>query len=485
MTTHFNSNVDDSSLILPERKDSAPKLTTTLSLSSAGRGGRRAQTTTSSSSSSTVISSSHQEDDETTDTNDTVTEEDDIKDKKKQQQYLDSWSLQRARTSLPKLETIKSVNYLQRKLTLFRTSPQFEQLRTSNPNETVLEYSHSDIELAGLMGRGAFSNVFSIKNMQGQPDSKNVVVKVLRPQLLEKPSLFRACALGLLREGLILSQLSHPHVLALHGTGSQQYFPNGCNDDHFLVLGKLNGGMLDARLSHWKQQKITIQYFTIRQRRMKMAQLFQQQLTAARDLASAVAYLHSRRVLHRDLKPANVGFLLENGQERLQLFDFDVATVLPVPSNGEETFKLTAKIGTRRYMSPECGLSEAYGLASDVFSFGILLHQLLSLQTPFDHIQTRKEHSRRVFIAGERPPIRYREEHYWWRTEICNALRASWKRDPRLRPTMNGMHQILQQRVYEMSLQYPSHNGEVEKVASKKLPTNSSPKAAVRVVPSQ
>lgn len=107
------------------------------------------------------------------------------------------------------------------------------------------------------------------------------------------------------------------------------------------------------------------------------------------DLCGAVAFLHSQRVIHRDLKPDNVGFDLAG---RLKVFDFDVARVLPSQANWNEsrneTFKMTKKVGSPRYMSPEVARGEYYNEKSDVYALGLLSYEILSLKRPFESLSS-------------------------------------------------------------------------------------------------
>jgi len=109
------------------------------------------------------------------------------------------------------------------------------------------------------------------------------------------------------------------------------------------------------------------------------------------DLCGAVAFLHSQRVIHRDLKPDNVGFDLAG---RLKVFDFDVARVLPSQTttnwneSRNETFKMTKKVGSPRYMSPEVAKGEYYNEKSDVYALGLLSYEILSLKRPFESMSS-------------------------------------------------------------------------------------------------
>jgi len=143
-------------------------------------------------------------------------------------------------------------------------------------------------------------------------------------------------------------------------------------------------------------------------------ELLAERLDVTQQLADAIAYLHSQNVLHRDLKPDNIGFDIHGD---LKVFDFDIARVCPTSedmghptrrlnreSKEDETFLMTQKVGSPRYMSPECARREPYNLKADVYSFAVLAHQILTLQKPYDDV-TDEDHDELVFVKGVRPFI--------------------------------------------------------------------------------
>jgi predicted Ser/Thr protein kinase len=116
-------------------------------------------------------------------------------------------------------------------------------------------------------------------------------------------------------------------------------------------------------------------------------------LPIALDIASGMAYLHSRNLIHRDLKPSNI---LMTNENRAKVADFGMS----VANYGQE---LTAETGTYRYMSPEVIRHESYSSNADVYSFGVLLWQLITREVPFatmSPIQTAY-----AVAQGERPSI--------------------------------------------------------------------------------
>jgi adenylate cyclase len=107
-------------------------------------------------------------------------------------------------------------------------------------------------------------------------------------------------------------------------------------------------------------------------------------LRVADEIAEALEAAHKRRVVHRDLKPANV-MLTEDGH--IKVMDFGLATRLPAvdpavgaPRHQAETGMLR---GTPAYLAPERIRGDAADRRSDIFAFGILLHEILSGRNPF------------------------------------------------------------------------------------------------------
>jgi len=118
------------------------------------------------------------------------------------------------------------------------------------------------------------------------------------------------------------------------------------------------------------------------------------------DVAEALAHAHAAGVVHRDVKPSNI-LVREDG--RALLFDFGLARL-----DDEITLTLTGDFtGTPAYVSPEqiSGQREEVDGRSDVFSLGVTLYELLTLQRPFD-APTAAEVLRRVANKDPAPPRR-------------------------------------------------------------------------------
>ena len=95
------------------------------------------------------------------------------------------------------------------------------------------------------------------------------------------------------------------------------------------------------------------------------------------DLSSALSHMHAHRILHRDVKPSNV-FLSSIGHVKLG----DLGLSRPLSSN---TTAAESFVGTPFYISPERIRGEPYAYASDIWAAGCMLHELLTLTSPFYH----------------------------------------------------------------------------------------------------
>lgn len=100
-------------------------------------------------------------------------------------------------------------------------------------------------------------------------------------------------------------------------------------------------------------------------------------LKLAIDVARGMYYLHQRQIIHRDLKTAN---LLLDENNNVKIGDFGVARIM------EQTGCMTAETGTYRWMAPEVIEHRPYDCKADVFSFGVLLWEMLTGEVSADGV---------------------------------------------------------------------------------------------------
>ena len=195
------------------------------------------------------------------------------------------------------------------------------------------------------IGSGAMGSVYrGVDKTTGDP----VAVKALKPEIVQ---LSPDAVARFQREGEALRRLNHPNIVAMLTAVSE-------NDTHYLVMEYISGG--DLRQLLQKEGQLPIE----------------QALTIALDLADALTRAHRLKIIHRDIKPANV-LLSENNTPRLT--DFGVARI----GLDSELTQDGAMVGTFAYLSPEAFLGQPLDERSDIWSFGVMLYQMLAGKRPF------------------------------------------------------------------------------------------------------
>lgn len=139
--------------------------------------------------------------------------------------------------------------------------------------------------------------------------------------------------------------------------------------------------------------------------------------------------------MYRDIKPNNIGFDVRGD---LKLFDFGLCRELrPCDKVEDGLYKLTGVTGSRRYMAPEVVLCKPYGLSADVYSFAIALHEIFSLQIPFEMYDI-KEHMQRVVRKNVRPKIPKS-----WPGYLKTLLASAWSPTLSERPNFQRIKSLL------------------------------------------
>ncbi|MEQ1682500.1 MAG: serine/threonine-protein kinase [Burkholderiaceae bacterium] len=161
------------------------------------------------------------------------------------------------------------------------------------------------------------------------------------------------------RERDILASLNHPHIAALHDAGVT---PSG---QPWLALEYVEGEPLTV----WCD---------------KTALNVEGRVRLFRQVLLAVQHAHANLVIHRDLKPGNI---LVTAQGEVRLLDFGIAKLVEAEGTTRDETELTRVAGrplTPQYASPEQLLGEALTTASDVYSLGVVLYELLCGQRPYE-----------------------------------------------------------------------------------------------------
>lgn len=130
----------------------------------------------------------------------------------------------------------------------------------------------------------------------------------------------------------------------------------------------------------------------------------------------------------------------------MRLFDFGLAKELKRRDLVEcpDGYQATGVTGSRRYMAPEVRDSLPYGFSADVYSFGILLWEIMQLQTPFWGFDSAK-HYELVVVAKHRPRLPRR-----WSSTLKKLLSQCWAHSPLDRVDMAYVYQSLQNQLREV-----------------------------------
>ena len=189
---------------------------------------------------------------------------------------------------------------------------------------------------------------------------RDVAIKTLPPAFAANPDLLAR----LEREAMSLAAVSHPNVAAIHGL-----------EEHagvrYLVLELVDGDTLAARLA---AGPISVR----------------PALEIALQIADALEAAHERGVIHRDLKPGNVMLTPEG---RVKVLDFGLAKSFTsvggaAPTAYAAQTEIGVIMGTAPYMSPEQARGETVGAQTDIWSFGVMLYEMLTGTSPFARATT-------------------------------------------------------------------------------------------------
>ena len=344
-------------------------------------------------------------------------------------------------------------DYVQR---VVSESPLLQQTPASTQTESL---SRRAFSVGSLVGEGSFSQVFGVRkrgrsspNNNNNNSSQKQVLKQLHPRLFQvrvqaqdassagmilQDAQFQLdqAAADLMLEALYLSSLNHPHIVSVRALSNT-------STDFFVCLEHCPT-TLAATLGEWRTHT----------HKHKPQQLRQQQLQYATQLADALQYLHSHRIVLRDLKPDNVGL---SHNHTVKLLDFGLCRELPRAEEGssrdfsvsthssadtatstnnndtttnEPVFHMT-QVGTLRYCAPEVLTHQAYNQKCDIYSFAVLLYELVTLQVAYPTLTTTSEasqlhHMETVGLQGKRPGLRlYRVD-----PKVERIIRKSWQRN--------------------------------------------------------
>jgi serine/threonine protein kinase len=318
-----------------------------------------------------------------------------------------------------------------------------------------------EIKLGKIVGQGGFSVVLKVDNIEldevydtSEESSKlrsefvksihqehQYVLKTLRPDLPEEEYVKGIVDLAI--EAEFLAVLSHQNIISMRAMAN--------SDPHesrfFVILDRLIT-TLDRKFNQWRQEVGENSGYWMGpfgyccSKPHYLYRTWLQRLSASKDIANAIQYLHEQNICYRDLKPDNLGF---DAGGSLKLFDFGLAKRMdPMDKTETGLYRLTGNTGSLRYMAPEVAKGEPYDQRVDTYSFGILFWQICSLQTPYAGMSARA-HADKVVKKGQRP-----NPDKSWPLKWVDIMTRSWDVDMNKRPNFDEITAFMEEQVEDL-----------------------------------
>jgi len=207
-------------------------------------------------------------------------------------------------------------------------------------------------EVHSQIGAGGMGEVYLAQDMNL---GRRVALKLLPSEFTKDENRVRRFQ----QEARAASALNHPNILTIHEIGSE-------NSTYFIATEYIEGRTLRDHMS---------------EAQMKTSEV----LDVATQVASALAAAHAARVVHRDIKPENI---MLRRDRIVKVLDFGLAklTESETPDTEAPTLVNTdagVVMGTARYMSPEQVRGLTIDARTDVWSLGVVMHEMLMGRVPF------------------------------------------------------------------------------------------------------
>jgi len=252
----------------------------------------------------------------------------------------------------------------------------------------------SHYEITEKLGEGGMGVVYKARDARL---GRTVAIKVVNAEFTQRFE----------REAKAIAALNHPHICTLHDVGEHEGAP-------YLVMEYVEGKPLKGPLPASEALRYAIQ------------------------VCEALAAAHKAGIVHRDLKPDNILLTTEGS---VKVLDFGLAKLQPRVTEGTLTATMTEQgvvTGTAPYMSPEQARGEPVDARSDIFSFGVVLYELLSGRRAFrrdtmgatlaavitTELPRLHEAPSEVAQLVGKMLIKKRENRYQSAQELLNDLRA-------------------------------------------------------------
>jgi TolB-like protein/Tfp pilus assembly protein PilF len=209
-------------------------------------------------------------------------------------------------------------------------------------------------EIQSPLGAGGMGEVYRATDTKL---GRDVALKVLPADMAHDPERLARFR----REAKALAQLDHPNIVTIHSVEES-------DGVHFLTMQLVEGQPLDRLIPAGGLP-------------------VEQIVEIASALADALAAAHEKGIVHRDLKPANV---MVSNEDRVKVLDFGLAKDIRATNLGDATLTSASQtqvgvvMGTPAYMSPEQTSGRPLDHRTDIFSLGVVLHEMATGRRPFE-----------------------------------------------------------------------------------------------------
>ncbi len=254
-------------------------------------------------------------------------------------------------------------------------------------------------EILASLGAGGMGEVYRAADTKL---GRDIALKVLPAEMAHDPERLARFR----REAKALAQLDHPNIVTIHSVEE-------CDGIHFLTMQLVEGQPLDR---------------IIPQQGLAVGQI----VDIAGALADALAAAHEKGIVHRDLKPANV-MITSDG--RVKVLDFGLAKDVRATDLGDATLtsdhrtQMGVVMGTPAYMSPEQTSGRPLDHRTDIFSLGVVLHEMATGERPFSGSSSAELVS--AILRDTPPPVTDARPDL--PSDLARIIRRCLEKDPRHR----------------------------------------------------